>query len=218
VIVSHKNRFIFLRTFKTAGTSIEIALSAHCGPEDILTRLLEPGDEELRKSVGYRGPQNHLVQRDDRPGTREFAPHMTAKAAQGLFPDAWNRYFKFAVVRNPWEVCASAYAMRAAQGTHRGRGFSEFVGSPGFAAWAERWRNTFTIDGRVAVDEIVRYEDLADSLEQVRRRIGLPEPLALPRAKSGYRKGHYREMVNPRDAEIIAKLFATEIKMFGYRY
>ena len=216
MIVSHQNRFIFLRTFKTAGTSIEIALSKHCGPEDILTRLLEPGDEELRASLGHRGPQNHLRQSDHR--TREFSPHMVANAAQQHFPDVWNRYFKFAVVRNPWEVCASAFAMRQAQGKGVGREFSELVRSPGFAAWAQRWRNIFTIDGRIAVDEIVRYEDLADSLEKIRLRIGLPEPLALPRAKSGYRKGHYREMVNERDAEVIAKLFAPEIEMFGYKY
>lgn len=212
MIVSHRHRFIFLRTFKTAGTSIEIALSKHCGPEDTLTRLVEPGDEDLRRSLGHRGPQHHMR------GTREFSPHMVASAAKQHFPDAWNRYFKFAVVRNPWEVCASAYAMRAAQGKHRERGLSELVRSPGFAAWSERWRNTFTIDGRVAVDEIVRYEELADSLEKIRLRLGLPEPLALPRAKAGYRKGHYREMVNARDAEVIAKLFAPEIERFGYRY
>ena len=218
MIVSHQNRFIFLRTFKTAGTSIEIALSRHCGPEDVLTRLVEPGDEELRESLGHRGPQNHLRPRDDRPGTREFSPHMVANFAKQQFPDAWNSYFKFAVVRNPWEVCASAYAMRVAHGKQRDRGFSELVRSPRFAAWAERWRNIFTIDGRIAVDEVVRYEDLTSSLERVRLRIGLPEPLALPRAKSGYRKEHYREMVNERDAAVIAKLFAPEIEMFGYKY
>lgn len=32
MIVSHRYRYIFIKTKKTAGTSIEIALSRHCGP------------------------------------------------------------------------------------------------------------------------------------------------------------------------------------------
>jgi hypothetical protein len=217
LIVSHQHRFIFLKTFKTAGTSIEIALSKHCGPRDTITRMLAPADEELRKGLGYRGPQ-HYVLKDDGVRRQFFSPHVTADVARQYFPSAWEKYFKFAVVRNPWEVCASAYAMRAAHGKHRDRGFSGFIGSREFAAWAERWRKIYRIDGRIVVDEIVRYEDLADSLERIRLRIGLPEPLVLPRAKSGYRKGHYRESMNERDAELIARLFAPEIEMFGYRY
>ena len=217
VIISRQHRFIFLKTYKTAGTSIEIALSKHCGPRDTITQMLAPEDEALRKSLGYRGPQHYVLKND---GVRRqfFSPHVSASVARQYFPSAWEEYFKFAVVRNPWEVCASAYAMRAAHGKHSNLGFSKFVGSREFAAWAERWRSIFTIDGRIAVDEIVRYEDLVDSLEKIRLRIGLPEPLALPRAKSGYRKGHYREMVNERDAAVIAKLFAPEIEIFGYKY
>ena len=32
MILSHEHKFIFLRTKKTAGTSIELALSELCGP------------------------------------------------------------------------------------------------------------------------------------------------------------------------------------------
>ena len=60
MIVSHKNRFIFLKTRKTAGSSIEIALSKHCGPEDIITKIA-PSEEELRLGLGYRGRQNTQI-------------------------------------------------------------------------------------------------------------------------------------------------------------
>ncbi len=36
MIISHKHRFIFLKTFKTAGSSIEYYLAQYCGPEDII--------------------------------------------------------------------------------------------------------------------------------------------------------------------------------------
>ena len=37
MIISHEHKFIFLKTRKTAGTSIELALSDLCGARDIIT-------------------------------------------------------------------------------------------------------------------------------------------------------------------------------------
>ena len=50
MIVSHRYRFIFLKTNKTAGASIEIALSRFCDSEDIITPLL-PDDELIRSNL-----------------------------------------------------------------------------------------------------------------------------------------------------------------------
>ena len=217
MIVCHDYRFIFLKTFKTAGTSIEIALSKHCGPRDTITPIVEAEDEEIRRRLGHRGPQNYAVMRD---GVRvgSLGPHTSARVAKRQFPREWDSYFKFAVVRNPWEVCASAYARAAALKRHGGLGFSEYIASAEFAERRSRAGEIYAIDGRIAVDRVIRYENLNAELEEVRVRLGLPEPLALPHAKSGHRTGHYRDMMNERDAGVIAGLFALDIELFGYKY
>ena len=56
MIISHKYKFIFLKTKKTAGTSIEISLSRYCGNNDIITPI-SIRDEAIRKLLGKK-PQN----------------------------------------------------------------------------------------------------------------------------------------------------------------
>ncbi|MDA3856877.1 MAG: hypothetical protein PF480_01210 [Roseovarius sp.] len=59
MIISHKNHFVFVKTTKTAGTSVEIALSKHCGDADIITPI-HPDDEAIKAARGLRGPQNDV--------------------------------------------------------------------------------------------------------------------------------------------------------------
>ncbi|MER7477408.1 hypothetical protein ABTX60_07095 [Streptomyces sp. NPDC126510] len=49
----HNAGLIFVRTRKTAGTSVEIALSRHAGQRDIITSK-SPRDEALRATEGGR--------------------------------------------------------------------------------------------------------------------------------------------------------------------
>ena len=39
MIISHSHKYIFIKSLKTAGTSIEAALSQHCGKDDMVTPL-----------------------------------------------------------------------------------------------------------------------------------------------------------------------------------
>ena len=57
MIVSHRLRLIFVKTRKTASTSVEIALARFCGDADIITRDT-PADQALRDSLSVRGPQH----------------------------------------------------------------------------------------------------------------------------------------------------------------
>jgi len=124
MIISHKYRFIFIKTNKTAGTSIEIALSRFCGDKDVITPIV-PEDEEIRKRLGYRGAQNYLAPILDyrwqdlvrfmRKGKRKlrFFNHISAKEIrEKIGENIWKSYFKFCFERNPFERVISLYYWR----------------------------------------------------------------------------------------------------------
>ncbi len=214
MIVSHEHKFIFLKTRKTAGTSVEIALSRHCGRDDIITAT-SPGEEELRREYGGRGPQNHDL------GNRLLYSHMKASRARRLVgPEVWGSYFKFTVERNPWDTVVSSYSWvtRERSGRPRKRPtltFEEFLER----VPTMRWNSPiYRIRGEVAVDKVCLYESLADDLEEVRQRLGMP-PLELPHAKGGFRdERHYRAYYRPEDVEKVRTWFADTIETFGYDF
>ena len=48
MIISHKWKFIFIKTQKCAGSSVERALAPVCGPRDILTKVSSPEMDGVR--------------------------------------------------------------------------------------------------------------------------------------------------------------------------
>ncbi len=57
MIISEKKKFIFLKTAKTSGSSIEFYLSQFCGNNDTITSLL-PREEKLKKKLNLKVKKN----------------------------------------------------------------------------------------------------------------------------------------------------------------
>ena len=226
MIISHKYKFIFVKTKKTAGTSIEIALSEFCDDEDIITPIT-PEDELTRKSLGFRGPQNCNVPlkyygKSDwlrlalRGNVKQFYNHATVQfIKQSVSQDIWNSYFKFCFERNPFDKAISRYYWSTDKIGDRPdiADYLEAASPSLISSW-----DIYANDGQVLVDFVGRYESIESDLAAVREKIGLPKELTLVNAKGGYRKDrrHYSNVLNARARTRIEQVCAMEIAKFSY--
>ena len=245
MIVSHSRKFIFLKTRKTAGTSLEIALSKYCGPEDVLAPINY--DEDMRRQVSGRGKQNYArpflklspiqMYRKLRRGeeVQIFTEHMTGVAAmKRLSPEVWNSYFKFTIVRNPFDRMLSRYfwTMKARPDNREDWKIETLDQFLRYKADCvnENWL-IYTRADELLVDDVVHFESFEADLARISPRLGLDHNL-FEDMKSIHAKGNFRPedgakkadkkkpaaVIGPNERAIIERLCAREIEAFRYDY
>lgn len=227
MIISHKHKFIFIKTRKTAGSSFELMLSTICGPDDILTPL-SPEEEIIREQLGGGRARNYhlpflkywkreyvrLLLKGER---MRFKEHWPAKyIRERIDLDVWDGYYKFAFDRNPYDKAVSYYYWKQAQ--HKFPTVEAFIRAGGLDPVSSY--DLYSYGNRVVVDDVFKFEELDAILAMLTDKFGLDAPLAMPnyRAKGGFRerKG-YQEMLSPWARKEIAQMFAREIALLGYR-
>ncbi|MCS6787193.1 MAG: sulfotransferase family protein [Thiobacillaceae bacterium] len=226
MIVSHTHRYIFIKSLKTAGTSVEAALSAHCQGADIVTEL---GDYRFNRDEAGNWVHHAM-------NSTGFEQHDDARTIKGKLPaEVWEGYLKFSIARNPWDRTVSLFfweKKRKPDSTANkgwlarlGLGRSEqdrlkeefrrFV-------FSDTWENNdrfYALDGRLCVERVLRYERLEEDLQQLCSDLGLP-PLQLPRLKAGIRKQglHYSALYDADTIDAVAERHQFDIRQFGYTF
>ena len=232
MIVSHRHKFIFIKTNKTAGTAIEAALSELCGPEDIIT----PYREESEQDRKGRAPQNYRIEHPLKPARplwrkllgrpeREYHPsvgfyqHMPAWRARAYLSETiWQSYFKFAFDRNPWDRQVSWYFDKTRSKRAR-PSFERFMASRR-RAFVDNYA-LYTIDGALAVDFLGRYERLEEDLNKALELAGLGRTLKIPRTNVTSNKDEardYRSYYSPKTRALVAAWYQPEIALLGYGF
>jgi hypothetical protein len=221
VLVSHRHKFIYTKTLKTGGTSVESYFERFCMPEGEWSQSHWRNEYVSEAGIiGFRGP--------NMPSNCRWWNHMPAALIRrGIGEGAWAEYFKFCVVRNPFDKVVSAFyfVRRAANNP------VQLADPARERALFEQWllqgsqlpldRDKYLIDGKFCLDEVVRYENLAGDLEKVCARLSVPwEPSLLPNFKSGIRPNDARvEMLySERARKVVANVFAFELEYFGYKF
>ena len=231
MIISHKNHYIFIRIPKTASTSIEIELSKICGPKDIITPITFKNDlqnevDDYKRPLKFKRDFRSFGANDwlrfilrKKPVDYRHAHAIQVRKLVGR--DIWDQYFKFCFVRNPFDRAISLYYWTTKNWRNKHPEslpeINDYILSlpdTKLSTWAR-----YTIDNKIAMDFIGRYENLEGDLVLIEQKIGIPH-LVLPHAKSSIRKdrSHYSEILNPDARMYIEKVCTLEIAAFGYKW
>jgi hypothetical protein len=229
MILSHEHKFIFIKTAKTAGTSIEVFLSKHCGPDDIVTPIAPPVEgHHARNYEGFINPLPEILERPAKIfsalrhsfiSREKFYNHMPAREVKQRVPaDVWNGYFKFCVERNPWDKVLSHYHMHAAR-EGGSLPLDEYLARGRLPI--NYFRYTDRSGKKIMVDRVVAYANLLSELSEVFAQLNIPFDGTLGvAAKSEFRSDRrpYQEVFTDEQRRLIEKAFAKEIALHGYRF
>ena len=212
-MISCKQTFIFTRVAKTGSTSVIQALRSGCEYT------------ELDVSDRWRYDKNHFP-------TRIYKEALSDLGLSSLYKN----YFKFAIVRNPWDRFVSIFH-HVVFGNHDRGWLRKYGAKPVrrdcFKELLTRDDNIFKTfrpikhlglmskygnqyDFTLGCDFIGRFENLQQDFNTICNKIGIKQR-QLPVLNNTNHK-HYSEYYDDETREIIAQVYSKDIKYFGYKF
>lgn len=214
--ISHQYRAIFVHIPKTAGTSVEAALGMHGEKRDV---GIMPYRNQAPDSEHLYG--RHLT-------------HLSALAIKAKLngSGAFDAYFKFTIVRHPWERLVSALAWREQKWAYGvtltvaeferlfWESYSQVLASratpvAGTAYLLPQSSFVCDTDETLMVDFVARYETLEADWQIICDRLGVRLPLPV-RMRSHHRP--YRDYYTDETRQLVAHLYARDVSLFEYDF
>lgn len=207
MLISDSHEFVFVHIRKAAGTSVR--------------QLLERVSLPKNNSLWYK-----LLSRNGLPvdyHNYSFRKHANLVEAERSMPvDRFKRYFKFAIVRNPWDRLVSEFEYIKTQPSHsRHRklsqmSFNEYISYQAKRPAAHQVNALMLKDGSLGCDYVGKLESLDASLAIISERIKL-SITALPHINKINRKD-YREYYDQASRDLVARLWQKDIAAFDYHF
>ncbi|MCF8106295.1 MAG: sulfotransferase family protein [Desulfohalobiaceae bacterium] len=217
MLLSHKYNFLFVHIAKTGGTSIR----------SVLVRRIRNDPYRLIQILCSRlsGLSGHRL------GIK-FPRHAKVIAALEMLPaDSFRSLFKFAFVRNPWDLQVSSYhhiQQERPQLIRHLDGFEAFLqwkleGERDYhyildASTEPQWHSLIDLNHDCRVDFIGRYENLSHDFAGICSRIGLQPAPELPHKRKAAAREDYRRYYTNRSFDLIEKHFGLDIENLGYTF
>lgn len=238
MILSYSHKFAFIKTIKTASTSVEVFLSRYAGPADVLT-YLPPPDEALRRAAGLPGPQNCLNPlwkqfllrlRGARRHTARYSIDHNIRAVELrrlVGGSVWEQLTTFTVVRNPYDRAISKFFNdhkheaisrlyhRRPHTTEAINAYIRALPDTDLTNW-----HLYTDADSIIVSDVLNYGSLSADLGRVLQRLGIADKVELPRAKATWRldRRHYSEILEPQTRKRIEIAAQREMEAFGFSW
>jgi len=218
VIISYRQRFLFIHIEKAAGTSVKKALRPYAHRPQFHHRVF--------RKAGLHGLYPHYKM-------RIWTDHLSASAVKRELPEReWKRLFKFTFVRNPWDLEVSRYFFYMnLKKWHPDDPRTIAANRAGsFRAYLD-WRREQPIKRQVdyifdewgapLLDFVGRVETIDDDFRLVAGRIGIAARLSHENTfnTKAFRKStDFRDYYDDESAGIVERLARKDIEVLGYNF
>ena len=216
MLLSRRYQFLFVHIAKTGGTSVRNALQRY--------RWRDPYYLPQWIASKMSGITGHGL------GIK-LPRHCKAITAQEMLPrEVFEGLFKFAFVRNPWDLQVSSYHHIKRERPHllkTDESFADFLNRkldpdrPGQyhidTSITPQTHYLIDLTGTQIVDFVGRYESLQSDFDTCCDRIGIPRQ-TLPHQRRAEDRGSYRDYYDADTRDLVANHFASDIETFGYDF
>ena len=210
MILSNSKKFIFIKTRKCGGTSIQNTLRPFCKIGDVVSKgFFQNAITNIKCSLD------------------EFATLEDVVKSLDVNPD---KYFKFGFARNPFSITLSRYLYQIKMGRvqetpskdnfNRWAKSSYFVPKGQFIYLVDGTRHMlFDKEGTEIVDFIGKLENIAIDFEYIKEKLNLDKNIQIKKDNvSNIKKIHYSDWMNEETRLLVEQHFAFELKHFRYEY
>jgi hypothetical protein len=202
-----------------------------------LSLLVSKKDEDLRRSLGFRSRQNYRKSLSDYTfielirlilkgiKSKRFWNHMSAQEIKDRIGDeAWSSYLKFTIERNPFDKLVSAFFWDERGKIPEGKEletFKKYLKSD--RALKCDSSDRYSIDGKMAMDYYIKFENLEHDLKVLSEKLNLEENLydvmKNIKAKGSHRKkDHYSVLYDDESVAFVQDKFSHLLKAFDYKF
>lgn len=214
MIISPTRKFIFVHIPKTGGTALSLALEGRAAADDI---LIGDTPKAVRRRKRVQGLKS----------TGRLWKHSTLADIEGVVErDAFDDFFIFTLVRNPWDRIVSYYHWLQLQdwehyavGLAKTVSFSEFVNDRTIQKSLSIGASHYLTDaaGRVRNAHYFRLEALDQDLSALWAHLGFDLSPIAPANRSN-RKRDFRSYYSDQDAQIVSDISKQDIVQFSYSF
>lgn len=219
MIISFKHKFIFVKSRKTGGTSVQVALSEFCGPDDIITGAIKREDGTIEENYGKGQNTDKFFTDHPHPTVEQIKDWLEQKGYN------WEDFYSFTVMRNPFDLIVSRYHWDVA-----GKGKQE-TSIENFRYWIVDYlksgryktdlQRQYVKDNRdnQFVSSVYYYESLDLGFELILEKLGLPKTSLNFNLKSGYRDKsiHFGEYYTKGLVELVLDYFSEDFLGTSYK-
>ncbi len=224
-IISHSRKFIFLKSEKTAGTSLLQSLGKHCGNKDI---------------VCGTGRKYHSEYPDYSKNNEGFIQHMTSeRIIREIQPryknwkEIWNSYFKFTSIRNPWDQHVSNYCWNYAKAGINNPIDKKKIAMPGDKNFKNlfkesinsqescNWEKYYFYNNLPVADFYIRFEYLEEDFKHVCRKLDIKDaslPIMKRYKEREIGRFSYRKFYDKETRQLVYNKHINIIESFGYKF